>query len=278
LNYGVSNKMGKVSTDEVGRILATAEQNGINTLDTAVSYGNSESVLGEIGVKNWNVISKVPEIPSDVSDPGSWILEQVEESLKRLRLSKIHGILLHTSKGLTEKKGDNVYRSFQDLKKNGLVDRIGISIYHTEELDELLPVMEFDIVQAPFNVLDKRLIESGWMQRLSEKGIELHARSVFLQGLLLMEPRQRHQYFSRWDKLLMAWDAWLKESSLTPIEASLGYVLSHVNQGVDKVIVGVDTNDHLQEIMQAVKKNIPQIPDYIECNDVQLLNPYNWKL
>jgi Aldo/keto reductase family. len=102
-----------------------------------------------------------------------------------------------------------------------------VSIYNPEELDTLVDKFQVDIVQAPFNILDRRLQTTGWLSRLYEEKVEVHVRSIFLQGLLLMDQGMRPQMFTRWQPLWDQWDNWLREESLTPLEACLGFALSH---------------------------------------------------
>jgi len=274
LNYGISNKSGKVSEEEVAKILCIAQSNGISTLDTAINYGNSEAVLGEVGVKGWDVISKLPSFPEECSDLSGWVREQLEATLERLQLSSLKGLLLHHPIQLFDVQGDSLYRALQDMKEQGLVQQVGVSIYEPLELDKLLSVMNFDLVQAPFNILDHRMEASHWVTKLDENDIELHTRSVFLQGLLLMSPSDRPKYFNRWTKLFQEWDAWLADHKLTPMQACLRYVLSQ--KSINRVVVGVDSAQQLQEIISSARGNMPTLEKSFDCVDLDLLNPSKW--
>jgi aryl-alcohol dehydrogenase-like predicted oxidoreductase len=276
LDYGVANNLGQVTKDEAAKILSIAKTNGIDTLDTAVVYGKSEQVLGEIGIKGWNVVSKIPAIPVDCYDATSWIREQVERSLDRLGVLNIKGLLLHNPDQFMSSQGDETYRCLQDLKSEGLINQLGISIYQPSELDDLFINMDFDVVQAPFSILDHRLESSGWMRKLNVSNVDQHIRSIFLQGLLLMPLHSHPEYFSPWNNLMKKWSNWLTTFDITPVQACIGHVLSY--QEINKVIVGVDTSLQLQEILSAVEIDIPSIPDDLKSDDVQLLNPSNWKV
>ena len=274
LNYGIANRQGQVTINEVRAILNHASVHGIDTLDTAIAYGDSEQRLGEIGVENWRVVSKLSAVPDDCRDMPQWIEDAVKESLQRLKVKSLYGLLLHRPLQLLEKNGDKLYHALQQLKHDGLVQRIGVSIYDPAELDVLCSRYGLDIVQAPFNILDRRLIDTGWLSRLAEQGTELHVRSVFLQGLLLMTPSERPKKFVRWASLWARWDEWLEHAGLIPLQACLRYALSFSE--IDKVIIGVDNLKQLNEILQAAKCPTPQIPDIFKTDDPDLLNPARW--
>ncbi len=273
LSYGVANTQGQISRDEAKEIIHFAESNGVKTLDTAVGYGESELRLGEVGVKHWQVVSKLPALPDGCQDGTQWVQETVVQSLKRLNVDALYGLLMHRPQQLLENGGEDVYRALRKVQENGLVRKIGVSIYDPSELDTICSRFSIDLVQAPFNVLDRRLIETGWLPRIQEKGIELHVRSIFLQGLLLMELGMRPPKFDRWNRLWVDWHQWLEEANLTPLEACLRYAMSYSE--IDRVIVGVDSLKHLKEVL-AAGGSIPELPESIRTSRPELLNPANW--
>ena len=274
LNYGISNQSGQVSHDEAQEILTYAEENGLDTLDTAIGYGNSERILGDIGISNWETISKLPAIPDECLDIESWIDDAINESLKRLRTKQLSGLLLHSPDQLLKKKGEVIYDVLVKLKDANVVNKIGISIYDPHELDLICPNYHFDIVQAPLNVFDRRLVNSGWLKRLAAQEIEVHVRSVFMQGLLLMSPDNRPSKFKKWDSLWNSWREWLKQVELTPLEACLAYVLNQLE--INRVLVGVESLVQFKEILQAVSCKLVDIPEELQCDDVELINPALW--
>jgi aryl-alcohol dehydrogenase-like predicted oxidoreductase len=274
LNYGVSNAVGVVSQVEASDILADARSHGIDTLDTAAAYGESESVLGASNIEGWQVVSKLPpEIQGDLS-VADWAVASVNGSLARLRQSKLYGILLHRPSQLLGVGGDGLYRALQQLKLEGVVSKIGVSIYDPEELNTLCQYFDFDLVQAPFSVFDRRLVRSGWMTRLAASGVELHVRSIFLQGLLLMKGEERPLKFNRWAKLWCDWHAWLAESDISATEACIRYALSQ--QEIGKVVVGVQSRGQLAEIVNAASRGALEIPLHLSTDAEALLNPACW--
>ena len=274
-SYGVANQFGQVSRDEASAIIDCAKVAGLDSLDTAIVYGESEQRLGEIGVGEWQVISKLPAMPDGHIDVAAWVQKLVLESLARLRVPKLHGLLLHRPQQLLDLKGEVLYKALIDLKDQGKVDKIGISIYGPDELDVLLPNFHFDLVQAPFNIIDRRLATSGWLKRLHQSGIEVHTRSAFLQGLLLMEHASRPKSFSRWQFLWDQWRDWLVEQSMTPVQACLGFVM--LQPEISRVVVGVDSLKQLRDILASVETPRVMPPVTLESEDINLINPSCWE-
>lgn len=276
LRYGIANPAGKVSESEAKGILQLANKVGIRALDTAIAYGDSEQMLGTLGVSGWEVTTKLPVMPDDVIHSIDWVESTVKSSLQRLKISALDGLLLHRPSQLLTTAGPDIYSALCRLKQLGLVRRIGISIYDVAELDALIPYFNFDIIQAPLNILDVRLPRSGWIERLTEKGTALHVRSAFLQGLLLMKPDQRPTWFTQWQPLWDKWNSWLDQHDITPLQACLRYVMSLA--GIGQVIVGIDSVTQLQQILDAVGGDIPEGYNAFQTDDARLLNPALWKL
>ena len=190
-NYGIANNSGKISKIHTDKIFSLAKENKINFLDTAKNYGESEKLLGKKNLKNWNVVSKLPSLPPLIEDISNWIESQVLDSLKSLKIKTLYGYLIHSPEQLLSNVGDEIWRALLKQKKRGLIRKIGYSIYNPKQLDKLFPEFRPDIVQSPYSILDRRLKKSGWLKKLKDKNIEIHIRSIFLQGLLLLEKRKR---------------------------------------------------------------------------------------
>ena len=138
-----------------------------------------------------------------------------------------------------------------------------------------MPHFHFDLVQAPFNIIDRRLHTSGWLVRLYQLGIEVHTRSVFLQGLLLMECATRPEFFRRWQLLWDHWCDWLADQSVTPVQACLGFVL--LQPEISRVVIGLDSLIQLQGILADVDTPLVMPPDTLMCEDINLINPSRWE-
>jgi len=274
MSYGIANQTGQVNKTEAAAILKQALVVGIDTLDTAIAYGDAEKQLGEIGIPKWNVISKLPPIPEDCNNISAWVTGVVRSSVQCLGVDQLHGLLLHRPQDLLGNHGSKLYDTLNQLKNIGLVKKIGVSIYDINELGVLCSNYQIDIVQAPFNIIDRRLVDSGWLKSLVSKNIEVHARSVFLQGLLLMNQSVRPDKFLRWNNLWNIWQQWLADSRLTPLQACLCYALKQTQ--LSRIIVGVDSLNQFQEILNAVKSDIPDVPSELSSIDIDLINPGKW--
>lgn len=275
LPYGVANKVGQPSLGDMRRILEAARKSGIDTLDTARAYGDSEQRLGDCNMAGWRVITKLPDRhgAQRVSD---WAESCLRHSLAQLKTSKVEALLLHRPALLLSVDGHELYSTLQSMKEAGLVSKIGVSVYGPEELDMLVPGFGLDLVQLPLNVLDRRFLKSGWLARLADRGVEVHARSCFLQGLLLTDEGKLPDKFTRWAPLWEKWTAWLRESGQCALQACLGFSQSFPE--IHRVLVGVDSEQQLQEILAAAQVLSIPPPPGLYSDDPDLINPSRWNL
>lgn len=273
--YGIANRSGKVSSVQVAQILSRARLGGIDTLDTAIGYGDAERRLGLAGVDDWKVVTKLAPDVDDSRGVSTWVRQSVRESLERLRIPKLHGLLLHRPEQLLGDHGKELYRALLQVKTNGQVTKIGVSVCDPEELQQLWPRFDLDLVQAPLSIVDRRLVRSGWLSRLSESGVEVHVRSVFLQGLLLMEAETRPTWFRQWNGIWERWDRWLEQRQIAPIDGALGFALSQI--GVSRVVVGVDSVDQLEDALSVGELGLAELPPGLESSDPALVNPSQWR-
>ena len=272
--YGVANKDGQVTRSTAKAMLQLAAAKGIDTLDTAIAYGESEACLGETGVQGFNLVTKLPAIPAGCADVKDRVRAQIAASFCRLGVNSVYGLLLHRSEQLLGEDGKALFRALQDLKEAGKVQKVGVSIYAPSELAALTPQYRFDLVQAPFNLVDQRLHTSGWLQRLKHEGVEIHTRSAFLQGLLLMPRADIPPKFAHWTYLWSSWHNWLAHHSISAVQACLAYPLSFPE--IDRVVVGADSVGQLEQIISAALSGVSDdLPD-LRCEDENLINPARW--
>lgn len=263
LQYGV-NSAGRPSEAAVKGILTEAAKGGITTLDTSSAYGNSEEILGECITADecFKIVSKYPKGDTPVG-------EMFNSSLKRLHVSQLYGYLLHHYE--VYKNNPKVWNEFVSLKTSGKVQKIGFSLYTPEELDFILKNgSPFDLIQVPFNIFDKKFLP--YMKELHEKGVEIHVRSTFLQGLFFKDRNSLPEKLKPMKKYLLQLDEFSKKSALSISEIALNYNLQ--NPYIDGVLIGVDNVEQLQMNLDSVK-NTPIDID-IEIKEQELLNPVNW--
>ncbi len=274
LPYGIANQDGQVTRSTAKAMLQLAAANGIDMLDTAIAYGESETCLGEVGIQGFKLVTKLPAVPDGWIDVSGWVQEQVAASLARLGVSSVYGLLLHRPVQLLGTSGKTLYRTLQELKETGLVQKIGVSIYAPEELDTLIPQYRFDLVQTPFSLVDRRILLSGWLRRLKQEGTEIHTRSAFLQGLLLMPRPAIPSKFVSWSELWGKWHGWLSSHKISAVQASLAFPLSFPE--IDRVVVGADSVKQLEQITSAAVSITPDdLPD-LHCDAEDLINPARW--
>jgi aryl-alcohol dehydrogenase-like predicted oxidoreductase len=274
LPYGISNVNGQVERTEIDKILDFARSAGISMLDTAIAYGNSEENIGATDSVGFEIVTKLPPLTGTETSVTKWVRIQTENSLAKLKRKSIYGLLLHNPVDLLGVHGDELSESLALLKQDGLVEKVGISIYAPTELDSLISRYMPDIVQAPLNIFDRLLETSGWLSRLSEMNVEVHVRSVFLQGLLIERPNQRPANFEKWNQEFAKFDSWTDSQQLSPLSACLGHVLSYPE--ITKVIVGVTSMNELAEIVAATAGDSQRAPDNLQSSDLELIQPINW--
>lgn len=273
MKYGVTNNSEEYSLADIKNILLTASNFNINTIDTAIAYGNSENILGHTNLDSFKIITKLPKIPHEINNIEKWVIHSIEESMKRLKKQYLDGVLLHHPGDLTDIYGHELFHTLVALKEKNLIRKIGISIYAPAELDDLKQ-FDFDIVQSPFSIFDRRLKNSGWLKRLNQQSVEVHTRSCFLQGLLLLNPNKIDKKFSKWKNLFIDLHNWVEENNYNILDVCLSYPMSH--KEVDKVIVGIDNIKQLEQIIYSSKKSISYKYPNIFSKDAMLINPSNW--
>ena len=276
MDYGIGSSPGKVNISEVKKILEHAKLTNIDMLDTASAYGKSEKILGELNVDEFKVVTKTRHfnIPKITDDALNLLNRDFEKSLKDLKLDSMYGLLIHHADDLMKPGASKIIEFIHNLKKTNKIRKIGVSIYENKHLSFVLENFDIDLVQLPLNIFDRRLIDNGMLKLLSQKGLEVHARSIFLQGLILMADSSRPRKFDRWDSLWKSWSEWLNDYKISPLEASIRYAMSFSE--ISKVLVGIDSINQLIEIVDAASGVLPPIPNELYTNDSLLLNPSNW--
>ena len=276
MDYGINSISGQVLPAEIKDILNYAYRQNIDLLDTAPAYGNSEQVLGKCNSHEFKIVTKTRHFDClEIGNREAQLLDSdFSQSLTDLKKDRVYGVLFHNANDLLKHGSDKLFNRLNDFKQAGKIKKIGVSIYNHEQLQSIIDNFDIDLVQLPFNILDRRLVDSGMFRMLQDRGVEIHARSVFLQGLLLMTEQSRPGKFKRWGTLWKVWHEWLNDNQITALEATIRHAISIPE--ISKVLVGVDTVDQLKEIVLASPGILPDIPPEMFTNDADLLNPSNW--
>lgn len=276
LKYGITNQKGKLSRRKVSMILHYAHEKGINTLDTASSYGVSEEVIGAFissSGKKFNIISKMPDLDTN---NFSCLNKYFSETLYRLKQKKIYGYLIHNFDGFL--KNSRLWDFLKQLKEQKIVRKIGFSIYKPEELDFILnKKLDFDVIQVPYSVFDRRF--ENYFETLRKKKIKIYVRSVFLQGLAFMQPFALPENLKEANNYLKILRSLAVENNISVNALCLNFVL--LNSYVDKVIIGVDSLKQLERNLDSIAlikkvKNIYKNLNILSIKDENILLPYRW--
>lgn len=254
LDYGITNPNGQVSETEAGQILRAAREAGIETLDTAHLYGESEAVIGRLShATGFHIVTKTPKFDRIESplEAAAELDRALQLSLQRLGRLRVDALLLHDANDLLGKRGGALWAAMEGAKARGTVGKIGISVYHGEQIDQALQRFPIEIVQIPYNPLDTRLIEGGQLERLRFAGVEIHARSLFLQGLLLKDCADIAPRFGPLRPAIGELHGWAARHGLTPLQAIMSIALRV--DAIDRFIIGITSATELQDIVNALE-------------------------
>jgi len=274
LNYGINNKRGLIPQKEACRILWDSVRSGIDTVDTAKVYGRSEKVIGlfiKQSGKNLKIISKLPkckqtEVPMIVKD-----------SLRMLETKRLYGYLIHDFKDFMKNPG--IWGQLRKQKKENKIKKIGFSLYFPEELGYILKKgFDIDLVQVPFSIFDQRF--TPYLSDLDKRGIEVHTRSIFLQGLVFKNPTSLKGSFLKIKPKLLELNDISRKTNIPLAALCLNFTL--LNKFVDKVVVGVDSLRNFKEIIEALdySRKVESLLNSLfvfKETDENIILPFRWK-
>lgn len=274
-NYGIKKKRKKISLKEMRDIINYAKNKNINFLDTASSYKNSEKILNKVALEGFNVIGKIEKI-RDHKNIFNLMKKKVTEASKKLKINSFYAYLIHDEEDLYSQKGQEIFDSLLKIKKKGLIKKIGISIYNFKDLPKIVNKFNLDIIQLPYNLFDRRLENKKLLKLLKKKNIEVHVRSVFLQGLLLNQINSIPKKFYKLKKELIKLENYSKKSKISKLEICTNFVFC--KNYIDKVIIGLEKKENLEEILNISHKyKIKNIPNF-KISNKKLIDPRNWKI
>ena len=271
--YGINNKKKFLSKKSIKNIFKILQKEKILYLDTAKSYKNTEKSIGNLKNKKIKIITKIKKINTK-NNKYEFIKKEVSQSISDLKIKKLYGLLIHNPRELRKDKGYEIYKSLKKLKKEGMVKKIGYSINSPKDLNFFYTKYKPDLIQTPINVFDQRIVESGWLKKMKKDNVEIHARSIFLQGLLLKKNIKLIKKFNKFSNSFNKWNIWLKKNNLSKLNGCLNYIFSI--KEINKVIVGVDSVKHLKDILKFRKKNYLNF-SFLKSNEANLITPSRWQ-
>jgi aryl-alcohol dehydrogenase-like predicted oxidoreductase len=272
--YGLGGHGKQLGLSQVSQILRMANHEGFSHLDTASSYKNSERIIGDLLQENDNWLVTTKLRPNECSDAKS-IVQAVKRSLDRTKQRQFWSVLLHDSKALFEGGSSEVQRGLNEIVESGLAQHVGISAYSESEViqaKELIPMLS--VFQIPENVCDRRLSMSPNLLALASDDNYIFVRSIFLQGLLLMDPTALPEKVASAASKMNELQAFCEKLKITALELCVGYAKSLAwSSGL---IFGVNSEHQVREISNAF--NCVTDVDYSKVPklDAWLLDPRNW--
>lgn len=271
--YGICNKDGIVKKKEVKKILQYCKSKKINSIDTAQEYGKSHRVLGSININKFQITSKISNLKKIKKKKlEDVVILEINKILKELNVNKLYALLIHNTSKLKYKSGHNLFEVLHKLKKKKKFTKLGVSVYTRRELDFVMKNYKIDIVNLPISVANQDFYKKNYLSKIKNEGIEIHARSIFLQGLLLSNYNQLPKKF-RNNKFFKEWFSWLKMKNYNALDASLSFI-KEINH-IDKIVIGVDNLDQLKKIFKSYKKKLKY--KFIKFKQIQILrNPSKW--
>lgn len=281
LDYGVTNRSGRVPRTELDGILTTAAARGVAFIDTAPGYGKSEAAIGCFaGARDFRIVTKTPKFAAaqTAADAAGMLRQALQASLERLRVPAVDGLLVHDADDLLGHHGDAIWATLEAVRAEGLARRIGVSVYDGAAIDLVLARFPPDIVQLPYNMLDDRLEQGGQFERLAHAGVAIHARSIFLQGLLLAAPDQIPLRFGPLAEAVAEFRSWAGVHGLSPLAAALTRPLRRA--GIEACILGVTSLAELENALEAASRVAALGADIAFTRKVPLaeshLDPSRW--
>ena len=273
MNYGISNTTGIVSEKKVSRILEYARTIEVNLIDTSSNYGISEAVLGSSDLKNYKIVTKGSNFA--ISNGPNDTFHKFNESIKKLNINSVYSYMFHNEQDLLGHHKETLFNNFVELKNDKKIQKIGLSCYNLSNLYEIIDSFEIDIVQLPINVFDQRFLEI--LPLLKEKKIEVHARSIFLQGLLMMELSDIKSYFNPIYKKISSYHSELQKKEVSLLDGAMNFV-KKIPQ-LDYIVVGISCLSQLISIYESYNKVLPDI-NYIpyKCDEDAMVDPSKWKI
>lgn len=278
LNYGVTNKIGEVSNEEMKIILNFAKKQSIETIDTAVNYGTSETRLGSFDLSSFDIITKISDLGLPPTGVEDHIIEVIVRSLERLNITKLEAVLIHNADLIFSSASSKIFRGLLKAKDKGLCKKIGVSIYNPDHIKTISQKYPIDLIQAPLSIFDQRMIHSGALTYCKDNNISVHIRSIFLQGLLICSSEERPRYFDKWDRIWALWDSWLQENNFSRVQGAISFINYQLPLGIERVVIGFQNIRQFKEVIFNKDTLADNFPDEFASIDEALRDPTKWKI
>lgn len=273
MDYGINNVIGKPDEKNVFRMLDYCLDRGLDSFDTAQAYGNAEELLGryiKLNKRNMKIITKI--IPKEQIS----MEEQIIQSMKILNVEYLEGVLFHQAQDINN---ETFLEEITLCKKKGLINKVGVSVYEPQDAHNAMENRAIDIVQVPYNVLDQRLEESFFLNNKMQNA-DIYARSIFLQGLLMMDFYNIPKKLEEARPYIQLFEVLVKKYGLSKKEVAIGFVLA--NPAIKQIVFGVDHINQLEEYLniaeeiQLSKACMQEIKEAFKQIERRIISPQLW--
>lgn len=275
--YGITNKTGVLLKKEISKILKYLKKKKIYHLDTSIDYKSADQKINSIKFKKWKITTKLNPIIIQDLNSHQEIQNKIKNMLdlhkKKLGVNNIHCLLLRNEKYLMKKNSKNLIIALKNLKKSNYFQKFGYSIYSFKNLKKLFNIFHPDVIQCPFSIFDRRLIDDANYTFLEKNKVEVHVRSIFLQGLLLSDFKDLPKKFKGWSNHFKKWDQWARNSGYSKLDICVNYPNSIPL--IKRIVFGVENLNQLKQILNVKKKKLIY-PNYLKINDKKLIDPSKW--
>jgi len=280
LDYGITNTNGKVVGEQATQILRSLKQHGFKYIDTAFGYGDSEQILGSHAkyIHDLKISTKLPSFSKsrrDISLSSFWD-SSFQTSRSRLKALPIDTLYLHDIADFSPSNYGECCDWLLSKKDNNDFSRVGASIYCPDDL-ELIPLDLVDVIQLPVSLFNQTFLHSNLLPGLLHNGISLQARSIFMQGALLVKTDQLPPFFS--DDFKSHHAHWIKrfdQAQTTALVESLSFIR---DLGLfESSVVGVSTFREFLDISHAssLTARLGNEHSMISWAVDSDINPSNW--
>ena len=269
------NQYKKNSQKNLIKIIKFAKRNHILIYDTAPKYNNAEKILGNQKDNRMKIITKISEV--DKKNLKNDLIKEILNSKKRLKVNKLYGILIHDINFFRNHNSKKISKILYDIKKEGIVKKIGFSVYSPNDIDYILKFIKPDIVQLPLSIFDKRFVTSKKIKKLNSLGVEVHVRSIFMRGLLLTDINKIPDSLNKLKSELVKLDKWCVSKKISQLQIAVNFIKA--NKNIDAVVVGVDTVEQLKKIILAFKNPLIKLPSNLSFKiQNKYLDIRKWKI
>tara|TARA_B100001057_G_scaffold147440_1_gene147358 strand:- start:7668 stop:9017 length:1350 start_codon:yes stop_codon:yes gene_type:complete len=269
-NYGI-NRNNSIDKSFKKKIINFSLKNNLKFFDTSNVYNEYKNLFSNN--MDQQIILKI-FFKQNIDDINQFTEHLVNTHMSKFNIDKFYGILIHNFEQLPSNQIKKIFKILKILKEKGITNKIGISIYDCNKIIKIINKYQFDILQCPFSIFDQRLLDNNTINKIKKTKIEIHARSIFLQGLLLKN--EIDGYFDKWNKKFNNYSEWIKKNKIDRMQSALNFVLNH--NFIDKIVIGFDSEKQINDILCRLEEYyFLKFPNYLKVDDIKLINPSNWK-